>query len=744
MSEKERLCKMGRAWGAISVIVLSILCAVGITDAAGGSEVTLAELAGGGCLTEREVEGFFEYAEERARECAQVPDEFWVWVKGKERIYEGLLVTLHPDYNGKIISRLQELRDTYKDKVDDFPDLALAFAIVFGQAGEGTIRAPWMGWVAKGRDVPSMVKSFEYYVRNERRMIFPLRETAWPLLVHVADNDVPLGERNWVLSHYKGRDIKSLSRIHSDPKYITGKAARKVAQDQGSPMSLPRIYRQGGVCSQQGYFANRVFKSLGIPSIRLMERAHAYEGWVNSFEDYSVQYGGAVGRKNGGYFCPVRRDVMRQEEFRLEAASMKHSYEGFIRALVACHLFDAVADERKDKTISILKDGLDESMYCSGAWRRLADFYCRDAYKMAKADELMYDAKEVLSEYPTLLCDIICRIFKARLDDESEIDGVRYIRDVEFLKLLNEHFEDAKRLDLAARVRIILATYVKRDEGLAAAVELYSGWLESTDVYEWYQQQLAQLMKLAKGEENNDSLRALLEREHKRLPVYEKSAIGNMIICRRRKVIVNNLEATLRKTGLKKELGKMYLSEDVAREGARWSFGINSKGKEVLAKGKRLSLNTFGAIGQEVEQTQVIKKGEALCYVWRVLPDYLTALRYRVFVKHAEAGKEGGFYITAWSDTDGDGLPDDEIGRSELKESKLKDDWSSWEFETEGKNIFVGMVCESGSRYYYQMRGVLGEYFGLGDRVFYARRKGQIPKRSVSPRYANIRIEPLE
>ena len=59
MSEKERLCKMGRANGAICVIVLSvILSAVSIAGAADGSEVTLVELAGEGRLTERAVEGF--------------------------------------------------------------------------------------------------------------------------------------------------------------------------------------------------------------------------------------------------------------------------------------------------------------------------------------------------------------------------------------------------------------------------------------------------------------------------------------------------------------------------------------------------------------------------------------------------------------------------------------------------------------------------------------------------------------
>lgn len=745
MSEKERLCKMGRANGTIYVIVLSvILLAVSIAGAADGSEVTLAELAGEGRLTERAVEGFFEYAEVRAKECAQMPDEFWEWVKGNKRIYEGLLVTLHPDYNGQIISRLKELRDTYKDNVDDCPDLALAFAIVFGQAGKGTIRAPWMDWVTKGREVPSMVKSFGYYVRNERRMVFPLRETAWPLLVHVADNDVPLGERNWVLSHYKGRDLKSLSRIHSDPKYVRGRGARRVAKDQGSPMAIPRIYRQGGVCSQQGYFANRVFKSLGIPSIRLLERKHAYEGWVNSFEDYSVQYGGSVGRKCGYYFCPVRRDKMLQEEFKLEAVSMKHSYEGYIRAIVACHLFDAVADEHKDKAVSILKDGLGESMYCSGAWLRLGDFYCRDAYKLAKADEFMHNAKEMLSEYPILLCDIVCRIFEVRLKDEAAIEGMRYAKDVEFLKLLNTHFEDAKRLALAVRVRNILATYAKRGQGLAEAVDFYSEWLASTSVYEWYQQQLEHLMKLDDGNGRNDSLRALLQRELKRLPVYEKAGDDKMIRCRMRNLIVGNLGATLRKAGLKEELGKMYRYEDIARDGARSSFGINSNERAALAKAKRLPSNTFGVIGQEVKQVQVVKKGVTVRYVWRVLPDYLTASKYRVFVKHAAAGKKGGLYITAWSDTDGDGFPDNEIGTSALLESESKDGWSSWEFGTERKNVFVGMICKSGSRYYYQMRGILEGYFGLGDRVYYSRRGGEAPKSSVSPRYTNIRIEPLE
>lgn len=55
---------------------------------------------------------------------------------------------------------------------------------------------------------------------------------------------------------------------------------------------------------------------------------------------------------------------------------------------------------------------------------------------------------------------------------------------------------------------------------------------------------------------------------------------------------------------------------------------------------------------------------EQFLQLWMILPEFSKPGAYRLSMKHAAAGAQGAFYLTAWTDRDGDGLPDTEIARS--------------------------------------------------------------------------------
>ncbi len=77
-------------------------------------------------------------------------------------------------------------------------------------------------------------------------------------------------------------------------------------------------------------------------------------------------------------------------------------------------------------------------------------------------------------------------------------------------------------------------------------------------------------------------------------------------------------------------------------------------------------------------------------WVWAVKPECKRSDRIRVEMAHAAAGPEGSFRIVAYADTAGDGLPDTEIARSELLSAEKPGQWSTFEFTTAEKAIFVG------------------------------------------------------
>mgnify|MGYP006298365187 CR=1 FL=1 len=148
----------------------------------------------------------------------------------------------------------------------------------------------------------------------------------------------------------------------------------------------------------------------------------------------------------------------------------------------------------------------------------------------------------------------------------------------------------------------------------------------------------------------------------------------------------------------------------------------------------------FGAVGDAVTHTAQL--GHA-CQVWPILPTHAVGTRYRVSIRHAAAGAAGAFHITAVADASGDGVPDTAIGVSPLCVAKEAGEWSSWEFRTRHKRLFVGNGWRGRPMLYYRSGGRLGGYVGLGSEMYYARTFGSVPTSRTAPRYTNIRVQVL-
>jgi len=83
-------------------------------------------------------------------------------------------------------------------------------------------------------------------------------------------------------------------------------------------------------------------------------------------------------------------------------------------------------------------------------------------------------------------------------------------------------------------------------------------------------------------------------------------------------------------------------------------------------------------------------RGDYYLWVWELRPEKKAGDKVKVEIAHAEAGETGAFEIVAFADTNGDGQPDKEIARSEKFRADQPGDWSSLEFSTPEKRIFVG------------------------------------------------------
>ena len=152
-------------------------------------------------------------------------------------------------------------------------------------------------------------------------------------------------------------------------------------------------------------------------------------------------------------------------------------------------------------------------------------------------------------------------------------------------------------------------------------------------------------------------------------------------------------------------------------------------------------IKEFGTIGEEV--TRISDTGHQI-QVWEVLPEFSKKAVYEVRIKHAVEGQRGGFYMISWADTDNDGKPDKEIGRSEFKTVKKAGEWSVWQFQSEYDRIFIGNTwSRNDEKVYYEQIEPEG-YTGLSNIVYYSRTFDTVPKSKTGPRATNIKIKIVE
>lgn len=106
-------------------------------------------------------------------------------------------------------------------------------------------------------------------------------------------------------------------------------------------------------------------------------------------------------------------------------------------------------------------------------------------------------------------------------------------------------------------------------------------------------------------------------------------------------------------------------------------FPVAVKGEDYITRKKRLAKHCL--------------------QIWEVNPWKRKSNQMCLEVAHAAPGEKGGFWLVTYADTDGDGKPDRLIEKSPYFKAKKAGEWSSWEFKTKEKRIFVGMSWPKGS-----------------------------------------------
>ncbi|MCH7847327.1 MAG: hypothetical protein IIB53_03085 [Planctomycetes bacterium] len=191
-----------------------------------------------------------------------------------------LAFLIKPDRDdpAKVYALLNKLRNHRADRLDDYANLVAAICVVH----EDPFRRRVNENVGQS---PDALAIFDYFVANEKRMLFGIRDVPAELLIYVVDTTASVAEMTWALSRYAGDPAVGARffDIEYDLDHFRRGQPKKVTL---AGYNLPNILRYGGVCADQAYYAMSVGKSIGVPTAYASGRAstvsHAWVGFLQA------------------------------------------------------------------------------------------------------------------------------------------------------------------------------------------------------------------------------------------------------------------------------------------------------------------------------------------------------------------------------------------------------------------------------------------------------------------------------
>jgi len=448
------------------------------------SQLLEAALAAEGALSNALVKQFRDYTAARLREqvgAKRLPEPFWTWLLGHAVLRDAVLLGLCPESKPerRALDRLAELHEAYPIDVDMCPHLAMAFAVAYGTAGERPIRERRLGFVAD-RDIPSMTESFHNYVKHAGAMAVSLTETPWPLLLFVADNDLPLQERAWVRAHYGGKTNVSIKHVYYDLEYDFDKRRGK-ARIGERPHTMANLLEFGGVCADRAYFSSRVAKTLGIPALYDVgagtRGGHAWLAYVGPYRqtmdlvfsgrfDHDRYYSGTV-------YHPGRGEVVLDRDVQLLVAALTHSYRGYLEALAACRIYAMVPADRRGTMTGLLEAAVKRNPFCAMPWIVVSADVADGRVPRALGEQMYQTMLQQFGDYPDLTLRVLEKIFEPRIAEAAEAEPKGVTKNLDILGKAFDLYAKAERPDLAVKLRRLQGKYLEAAGRREDALKLY-------------------------------------------------------------------------------------------------------------------------------------------------------------------------------------------------------------------------------------------------------------------------------
>jgi hypothetical protein len=206
------------------------------------------------------------------------------------------------DKPADVLAVLARLRAAHEKKLNAHATLIAALCVVHDRPLTRQINE-------NSATAPDVVRLFEYFVGNEKRLFFGLKTVPAEVLIYVVDSTASIDEMAWAINRYAGnRNVGGLFfDVDYDYDHFKDGDVKKVTK---AGWNLPNILKIGGVCADQAYFAMSVGKAIGVPtayvSASSSEVGHAWVGFLQG-DGRSVWWNFSSGRYDS--YRGVRGDL---------------------------------------------------------------------------------------------------------------------------------------------------------------------------------------------------------------------------------------------------------------------------------------------------------------------------------------------------------------------------------------------------------------------------------------------------
>lgn len=196
----------------------------------------------------------------------------------------------------RVLEILEELRVSEPRQFAPYASLALAIALVY----DAPPPAHWPHWQVSTevlpRKLPSPKDAFQFLVTSDQggRTLHKLRSLPAADLKFVVDLSAPFPELVWAQRSVKF-PLASLVKSYEAVRYRSDRIEAQAYVWPGESYVLAEIYREGGICVDQAYFATQTGKARGVPTLLFSgagrDGRHAWFGYLGTGQKWVLDAG---------------------------------------------------------------------------------------------------------------------------------------------------------------------------------------------------------------------------------------------------------------------------------------------------------------------------------------------------------------------------------------------------------------------------------------------------------------------